>query len=1800
MDGRHRDRSPAAVLSSLRRIVVPLLGCLGAILAIIQDSPYDIEPELAVLNSLNPLPRFEKNLGQTCRDVDFLCRSQNQLLLLGHAGSSLHLLDDHGTGTFVPVRMDLCGANPRAKAEGAGEFQSRSNYYRGGDKSSWLSAIPHYARVKYEESWPGIDMVYYFRDHDVEFDFMVEPGADPRMIRLAFSGAARIEKGREGNLYLHAGDHLIVYHKPSAWQQRKGRRENVAVQFVLLDDHRVEFDIGLYDRSETLTIDPQIVYSTYLGGSDSDTGNGIAVDESGCLYVTGSTVSPDFPVMNAFQSTLAPGMFSNLSDVYVTKMTADGRDIVYSTYLGGRWDDRGAAIAVDAVGRACLTGQTSSNDDPGKPGYQGFPVKNAFQETIGDPNFSDAFVTVLDRFGGLYYSTYLGGKYEDAGTDIAVDATGAIFVTGKEFSFDFPVKNAFLSVKPGYYFDAFFTKIDPSKAGNASLVYSTHLGGTADSYGNAIALDRNGCAYITGKTGARDFPVRNAIEPAYLGSGDAFVTKIDPEKSGTASLIYSTFLGSTGSNEGLGIAVDASGCAVVSGHGPVAVTPGAFTTPGSAFISKLNAAGSGFLYSARPYSAQKLAMDESGAVYAAASVVRPFAGPGVLALAADGSDTLFTCKIGVTPQDITTSGNGEICVTGTTTMSDFPVINPFQPGLAGKSDIFIVKLRGEVKKTLTVTPDPLYFPLTLPGDISRETIEITSTGGDAVELQSIEVEPSSHFALENGPALPVSLNSGEKIEFQIVYTPLLSLLKKSTTPMTGTGVLTIISNADEPVKKISLMTEGIIVNDTGDASDYDLEDGICDSDPVTPGNQGTLRAAIENVNVLKNPNPTIVYFRIPGTGIKMIEPLSALPVIEYPIHVDIPERDAPIILSGAKSAGFVDGLVIQAGYNLMKNILFEKWRGNGLRITGQEGSFVENCVFRNNGYQGGDSVRAGLLLDETASNRIRNNLVYDNNGCGIQVRGESARINTIEENRVGYNELGSSTGKVQLIGIHIFVGHDNIIRNNEVGRNVCGIAIEGIPEETKMTAGNQILSNWIGSDRTGLKDYGNSDVGVLVSGSEKTVIENNLISWNGENKARLCAGIMIIGLCRETQVKKNTIGPDISGLDAETESGNLRAGIHLRDGVSYTKILENLISGNRGDGIIIAENGSADRPVHHTTIERNIIGLDRTGAGILANQGSGISLRSRAYSNTIMSNTISGNSLNGITILTGTAANSITDNRIGTDVSGKFAASNGKGGIFSNLSSNCLIVGNTVSGNRDAQVSLFLTTPGNMILMNNTIGPGINGEEFRLDGDTLPVGIELGRASAVIDENQIAYNSIGIQCRWVSNADIAENRIHNNQLGLQLTDSPALIALNAIYDNERGIDVDNADMLQAIITGNEIYHNFGLNSGIHLTSGRAAITGNYIHDDAGDGITVAGRGSPVIRKNNFKHNQGFGVHYTGSASNVDARYNYWNDASGPGGSGPGGGDKVSAGIDYAGWRGEAVSLFVYPERDTVRLKTGKQDQVTLYFKNWAAATDVVEYTVESDQAWVVPQQTRMLGLGYAIGASDLVNFFVPDNTPAGTTARVEVRAVSTNNPAHRDTVHFIVSAGAMTLHQVTILPDSVTLAPGETLQFIAQGYDQFAGTQPIHPLWQCTGGTIDPAGVYVAGQAEGLFQVTVSDSVSAISAHARVLIAEVTGLTGENESLPLHFDLSQNYPNPFNQSTRLHFTLAQPADVKIEIFNIQGRKVRTLVDAFYPAGKHASDWDGMDDQRRMVAGGVYLYRISVPNFVSSKKMVLLR
>src|ERR1017187_3375264 len=367
---------------------VPLINQSTSVVSPISASQSDPKAQTKILDSYGKLPlSFEANHAQTDARVKFLSPTSGYSLFLTGDEAVLtlsgkkpqgfvsgHRFSDAASGSRkgVPsaadfttgkvLRMKLRNANPAAKVTGLDQLAGTSNYFIGNDPAKWRTNVPTYAKVKYEGIYSGIDLVYYGNQRQLEYDFIVAPGADPRRIVFDVRGAKRIRRDEHGELVLKIGEGEIRWHKPAVYQEKNGARQEIAARYAITDTHRVGFEVAAYDANRPLYIDP-LIYSTYLGGSSDDYGTGIAVDSAGNAYVTGYTISTDFPTMNPLQPTNGGG-----ADAFVSKISPTGSALIYSTYLGGSIDDLGAGIAVDSVGSAYVTGHTFSTDFPTTPG----------------------------------------------------------------------------------------------------------------------------------------------------------------------------------------------------------------------------------------------------------------------------------------------------------------------------------------------------------------------------------------------------------------------------------------------------------------------------------------------------------------------------------------------------------------------------------------------------------------------------------------------------------------------------------------------------------------------------------------------------------------------------------------------------------------------------------------------------------------------------------------------------------------------------------------------------------------------------------------------------------------------------------------------------------------------------------------------------------------------------------------------------------------------------------------------------------------------------------------------------------------------------------------------------------------------------------------------------------------------------------------------------------------------------------------------------------------------------------------
>jgi uncharacterized protein YcfJ len=686
--------------------------CLSSLTLAPPLTPADAATQAQVSQAYGQLPlSFEANQGQADAGVDFLSRGSGYTLSLTPGAAVLALQKPDATaGTDVPgvagdvLRMELVGGNAQALATGLDAQAGTSNYFIGNDPTQWHTGITNYGRVEYQNVYAGVNLVYYGNQRQLEYDFIVAPGANPNTIRLAFDGAERLSLDAVGNLVLHTasgGD--VIEHAPVVYQELGGVRQDVAGNYRIGKDGQVGFQVGAYDPSRPLVIDPVLSYSTYLGGAGStgfDTAFGIAVDQSGNAYVTGYTQSTSFPTTTgALQTGLRGGM-----DVFITELNATGTALVYSTYLGGSSSEYATAIAVDGAGNAYVEGNTTSTDFPTTAG--------AFERTLAQSYNATgwtAFVSKLNATGtALGYSTFLNNGLASG---IAVDAAGSAYVAGAAGA-QFPVTaGAAYQTGPG-----FATKLLPDGSG---LVYSTRLG-VGVSGGNPspayihqgqprIAVDAAGNAYVSG----------TSLTSTY----QAWAMKFSADGS---QRLYFTQLG--GDDRGYDIAVDDAGNAYVLvqayAYSTFPTTPGSYRpTKGNEdmmAVAKLSvdAAGQPFI----PYGTflgggnpQGIAVDRNtGNAYVTGALYNPAnATPGptpdgdpsqsgqdvfVRGLSADGATLVYSTYLGGVGVD--TWGNalavdqtGDIYLAGGAGAPGFPTTpNAFQPKYANDGDAFVAKI----------------------------------------------------------------------------------------------------------------------------------------------------------------------------------------------------------------------------------------------------------------------------------------------------------------------------------------------------------------------------------------------------------------------------------------------------------------------------------------------------------------------------------------------------------------------------------------------------------------------------------------------------------------------------------------------------------------------------------------------------------------------------------------------------------------------------------------------------------------------------------------------------------------------------------------------------------------------------------------------------------------------------------------------------------------------------------------------------------------------------------------------------
>lgn len=881
----HRARSPRESRRGLLQVALLLLTLLASSAAFGQSRPVSVSrsPDAghahAALAAYGRIPiSFEENRGQTDPQVRYMAHGQGYgfyftsreaVLALSQSQCAPHSPGKSGVISAGPdpcsdhqatVRLRMVGANPSPVLSGVDLLSGKSNYFIGKDPRQWHTGIPNYAEVEYRDIYPGVDLVYYGNRRQLEFDLVVAPGADPGQLRFKVEGARELALNSDGDLVIHLVGGDISLHKPVVYQESSNGRQAVDGRFVPKGHSEFAFEVGPYDRTRKLVVDPTLVYSTFVGGSVYDGGTAIAVDSAGNAYIGGFTESANFPTASPFQSS---------GDSFITKMNPGGTALVYSTYFGGTQPATAAppfpcntpqclaGLAVDSAGNAYVTGVTGP----------GFPTTGQIAGAC-DTNCQangGTFVAKIDASGSaLDYASLIGGA---AGSAIAIDSAGNAYVTGAVWEpADFPAVDAYQPTFGGggsVGLDAFLLKVNPS---GSALVYSTFLGGSGDDQGSGIAVDSSGDVYVAGNTDSPNFPQLNPIAGACVGTcgtgqnQDLFLTEFNAAGS---ALIYSTLIGGSGNDTTVGtianlesgtswggsLVLDSTGNAYLTGDTEISiltmasndfpVTPGALQTTSNCsstvssctdgFVTKVNAAGSALVYStfigSDPNGANGsfpagIAVDSAGD----AAIVGAFPGlafvnslttppaqqiPSIAVLNPSGSALLFSTFFQALTTAATFDSSGNLYVTGTA-CTLFPVTTgAYQTACTSASssqgNAFISKISlggSEAAPTVTLSPTSLTFPSQAVGTTSTtKEITVSNSGTATLDISSITVTGTNPGDFTETNTCVSALASTENCTISVTFTPAATGSRSAS--------VSIADNAADSPQSIAISGTGI-------------------------------------------------------------------------------------------------------------------------------------------------------------------------------------------------------------------------------------------------------------------------------------------------------------------------------------------------------------------------------------------------------------------------------------------------------------------------------------------------------------------------------------------------------------------------------------------------------------------------------------------------------------------------------------------------------------------------------------------------------------------------------------------------------------------------------------------------------------------------------------------------------------------------------------------------------------------------------------------------------------------------------
>ena len=718
--GVKKKMMPNNTIQKFRRVLAFLALCGTAFFIFPFNLPNQIQTKVSAetkTQDISPKVSFEENRGQFDKQVRYFARAGGANVFLTASEAVYVLPLKNNEKHAFALRMKIVGANTESLFAGENLREHRTNYFKGAEEN-WRTDIPNFGTVRYENVYDKIDMVWHgLESGATRYDFVVRPNADAEQIALDFEGADNLEIDAEGNLLIHTAAGIIKQNKPFSFQETDGAKQEIESRFII-EQSKIKFAVGEYDRSKPLVIDPTVslnnlAFATFLGGSEDDQAFDLKIDNAGSIYVTGFTESPFFPTTSG---TFDTNHNAN-QDVFVTKLNPAGTQVIYSTFIGGNGSDEGRSISIDSSGNAYLTGVTTSPT---------FPTTAGVFDTTHNGG-ADVFALKLNPNGSaLVYSTYVGGNAFDESYSIARDSSNNVYVIGRTAGgvTPFPTTAGAFDTTFNGVNDAFVFKLDGT---GASLLYSTFLGGDAIDYGQGIAVDAGGNVFATGFTASSVTPfptTAGAFDTTFSGNVDIFVTKLN---SAGSALTYSTLMGGTNEDSAQDIEIDAQGNAYIVGNvlnGGFPTTAGAFDTTHNgvvdAVVVKLNPAGSALVYSTylggiSTENGNDIALDQFGNAYVTGltfdgvtdypTTTGAFdtahnGGQDVFVskLNGNGSTLLYSTLLGGAENDsgngIAVDQNGNIYVTGLTNdaATDLPVTGEaFQSFHGGLTDVFVSK-----------------------------------------------------------------------------------------------------------------------------------------------------------------------------------------------------------------------------------------------------------------------------------------------------------------------------------------------------------------------------------------------------------------------------------------------------------------------------------------------------------------------------------------------------------------------------------------------------------------------------------------------------------------------------------------------------------------------------------------------------------------------------------------------------------------------------------------------------------------------------------------------------------------------------------------------------------------------------------------------------------------------------------------------------------------------------------------------------------------------------------------------------